>query len=150
MNKKILLLITMVLIPVVLGFLIGTIVDSSNVYNSMIKPSFAPPGIVFPIVWTILYILMGISSYYLVQEDKKEILKIYFYQLGINLLWPFIYFVLKNYLLSLIWIALLIIAVIYMLYKLYKFKKALFYLNIPYLLWLIFAMVLNIYVFILN
>lgn len=145
-------LIISVLVPLGLGFLVS-ILTNSNMYGSIIKPSFAPPGILFPIVWTILYILMGISSYLVSISNhylKDKSLIIYYIQLIINLLWSFFFFTFKLYLFSFIWIILLIIIVIIMIIMFYKINKLSAYLQIPYLIWIIFASILNFSIYLLN
>ena len=118
----------------------------------MIQPSFAPPAILFPIVWTILYTLMGISSYLVITEggDNEKALKYYVLQLTVNLIWPFLFFSLKMYILSFVWILLLIYLVVRMILEFYKINKTAAYLQIPYLLWLIFASILNLAISLLN
>lgn len=123
-------------IPLVLGALIGliTMKGSSN-YNGPV------PGWIFPVVWSILYILMGISSYLI--SDNKKLLDIYKINLIVNLLWPIIFFIFKLKVLAFFWILILILIVGYMMYKYYQENKLSSYLLIPYILWLIFASVLN-------
>lgn len=143
-------LIISILIPLGLGFLTSLFINT-NLYMNITKPLLSPPKIVFPIVWTILYILLGISNYIINKESKKEIPNlIYYIGLAINLIWPFIFFNLKEYLLALIWLIILIIFVILMLIEYYKINKKAFYLQIPYIIWLLFALYLNYEVFILN
>ena len=141
-----------ILIPVIVGGVIGLLISGSMDYNTLAKPFLSPPSIVFPIVWTILYILMGIS--YGILETKKlvdyRVNKAYYLQLIINLLWPILFFVFKWRLFSCIWIILLIIAIIYMIIVFYRKNKLSAYLQIPYLLWTIFATYLNIGVYLLN
>jgi len=142
-----------ILIPVFLGSFVGFLTAPFNNYYDLVQPSFAPPAIVFPIVWTILYTLMGISSYIIVKSDngkKNDALFVYGIQLVINLLWSIWFFVFQFYLLSFIWILLLIGFVVVMIKKFYDINKVSAYLQIPYLLWLIFAAVLNLFVFFLN
>lgn len=142
-----------IFIPVFLGSLIGFITAPANNYMNLNQPVFAPPGIVFPIVWTILYILMGISSYLISQSDsnqKEEALVIYAIQLLVNLLWSIWFFLCKWYLFSFFWILLLIVLVVWMIIKFYQISKISSYLQIPYLLWLIFASILNLFVYLLN
>jgi len=146
-------LLISILIPVLLGALVGFLTTESNNYNTIIMPSFAPPGFLFPIVWTILYTLMGISSYIVSESlsiNKDDALKIYFLQLIVNLLWSFIFFTFKLYLLAFIWIILLIVLVVLMIIRFYKISRVSAYLQIPYLLWLIFASVLNFSIYLLN
>lgn len=146
-------LIVSVLIPVILGNIVGLITATSNNYGELILPSFAPPGIVFPIVWTILYILMGVSSYLIIKSDntdKNSALFVYGIQLAINLLWSIWFFISKLYLFSFLWIILLIVFVVIMIKKFYDISKLSAYLQIPYLLWLVFAAILNLTVYFLN
>ena len=141
-------LLISIIIPIFLGSVVGFLTSGSNNYNDMIQPSFAPPGILFPIVWTILYILMGISSY--IVSEKNGNLDIYVVQLIVNLLWSFLFFTFKWYLLSFLWILLLIVLVVIMIKDFYKFSKISAYLQIPYLLWIIFAAILNFSIYVLN
>ena len=87
--KKIKIYIKSILIPVIVGGIVGLIISSSIDYNSLERPFLAPPSIAFPIVWTILYILMGVS--YGILKSKQltdsEIDLIYYIQLGVNSLW---------------------------------------------------------------
>ena len=146
-------LIINILVPVFLGAIVGFLTSSSNGYKLLNQPSFAPPGILFPIVWTILYILMGVSSYLISESNsvyENKALSIYKLQLVVNLLWSFLFFTFKLYLLSFIWIVLLIILVIVMIKRFYKISKISALIQIPYLLWLIFAAILNFSIYILN
>ena len=140
-------------IPVISGFIVGLISSSYTNYSELTLPSFAPPGILFPIVWTILYTLMGISSY-LVDETKsyakRKALSIYKLQLVINLLWSIIFFVFNLKTFAFIWIILLIIAVVSMIKNFYNVSKIAGILQIPYLLWLVFASILNLSIIFLN
>lgn len=142
-----------ILIPNLFGLLGNILGNSSMGFNEIIKPPFSPPGIVFPIVWFILYTLMGISSYiiYMSNSENKEIaLKTYFIQLILNCLWTFLFFNLNLYLLSFIWILVMIYFVIEMIYQFSKINKPAAYLQTPYLLWLIFASILTLSIYILN
>ena len=124
-----------------------------NIYKEIIKPKFSPPSIAFPIVWTILYILMSISFYLVLKSsntDQKSSLKIYLFQLIINSTWTLIFFGFRNYLLGIIWIILLIVLVITMLVNFYQKNKLSGLLQIPYLIWLLIALYLNIGIYILN
>ena len=131
--KKLLIYIA---IPLLLGGLVGFLTrgGTSN-YDSIV------PGYVFPIVWSILYILMGISSYLI--RDNERLLNIYKINLVFNFLWPFVFFSLDLKTLAFFWILLLIVIVGIMIYEFYKENKLSAYLLIPYLFWLIFASILN-------
>lgn len=121
-------------------------------YNDLIKPTLSPPGSVFPIAWTIIYLLIGIS--YTLLKEKGEVLKetkqLYYTQLIFNYLWTFIFFVFKLRLLSVLWIIILDVLVIIMTHQFYKQNKLLGILLIPYVLWLLFATYLNITIYFLN
>ena len=139
-------------LPVVLGGIIGFIISDYIDYSSLIKPPLAPPKILFPIAWTIIYLLMGLS-YYIFKKNESDTFKedlIYYTQLTINLLWSIIFFIFKARLLASIWIFILDILVIYMIYLFLKKVKISAYLNIPYLLWRLFATYLTISIYILN
>ena len=145
-------LIISILIPNVLGFIGSLFGNVMNGFNGINKPSFIPPAIVFPIVWTILYILMGISYGILKTNNQtdEEIDWIYYIQLAINALWSIIFFTFKWRLFAFIWIILLAIAVISMIIKFYNKNKVAGLLQIPYILWIIFAAYLNFGFYILN
>lgn len=153
MKIDIKMLLFSILIPVFLGSFVGFLTAPFNSYNDFVQPVFAPPAIIFPIVWTILYTLMGISSYIIAKSsdsDKNEALFIYGVQLVINLFWSIWFFVFGFYLLSFIWILLLIGFVVVMIKKFYDISKISAYLQIPYLIWLIFAAILNFSIWLLN
>ena len=141
-----------ILMPIILGGIVGLIISQFMDYNTLQKPPLSPPGFIFGIVWGILYLLMGISYGMLVYKGKtdKEVLKSYWIQLFVNLIWSIWFFVFKLRLLSSIWIMILLILVINMIIVFYKKAQIAGYLQIPYLLWIIFATYLNIGVYILN
>ena len=141
-----------ILIPVVVGGIVGLIISSAIDYNSLQKPFLAPPSIVFPIVWTILYILMGISYGILKSKSltDKKIDIIYYMQLAVNAIWSIIFFLLKWRLFAFIWILILDVLVILMIIKFYKKDKTAGLLQVPYLLWVLFASYLNLAIYILN
>lgn len=122
-------------------------------YSEMIQPPLSPPAWLFPVVWTILYILMGISAYlvYISDDEKKYIgLTIYAIQLIFNFLWSIIYFNLENVLFAFIWLVILWILIILMIKSFYSVNKTAALLQIPYLLWVTFAGYLNLALYILN
>lgn len=129
-------LILYIAIPLLLGGIVGFITSKESMnYNGIVDEW------VFPIVWSILYILMGISSY--IVRNNKKLMSIYKVNLVINLLWLIIFFTLNFKVFGFFWILLLILVVGYMMYKFYNKNKISAYLLIPYLLWLIFASILN-------
>ena len=121
-------------------------------YNDLIKPTLSPPGIVFPIVWTIIYLLIGISYTLLKEkgEAPKETQQLYYTQLILNYLWTFIFFVFRLRLLSVLWIIILDVLVVIMTYQFYRQNKLSGILLISYVLWLLFATYLNISIYFLN
>ena len=131
-------------------FFTGLLIKT-DVYSEIVKPELSPPKIVFPIVWSVLYILLGVSNYIINKDRKEETANlIYYIGLAINLIWPFIFFNAREYLLALIWLLLLIFFVILMVIEYFRKNKLAGYLQIPYLIWLLFALYLNYNVFILN
>ena len=140
-----------ILVPVILGTLVGFITAKSMDYSTLVKPVLAPPGILFPIVWSILYILMGVS-YGILKTNKisLESKKIYYLQLGVNLLWSIIFFVFKLRFIAFLWIILLDILVILLFKYFYKDNKIAGYLQIPYVVWVLFATYLNLAIYLLN
>lgn len=133
-NKK--LLIWFILVPILLGTLVGLIAISNTDIDSIL------PRWIFPLVWTILYGMMGISSYMIFQVEGK-IPKIYIVQLIVNYLWVFIFFKFKLFILAFIWILFLILLVIVMIKRFSYTNKLAGYLQIPYLIWLFIAAVLS-------
>ena len=140
------------ILPLIIGGVVGIITSGYMDYNDLIKPILSPPGIVFPIAWTISYLLIGIS--YMLLKEKGEIPKetkqLYYTQLIFNYLWTFIFFVFRLRLLSVLWIIILDVLVIVMTYQFYKQNKLSGILLIPYVLWLLFATYLNISIYFLN
>lgn len=147
-------LVISILIPLVIGGISAIFTyNAMDSYDLLTKPAFSPPNILFPIVWTILFILMGISSYMIYtsnDEERGDALRIYGIQLVLNFFWSIIFFSLELRLVSFVWIILLIIAVIVMIVRFLKINKTAGYLQIPYLLWLLFAAVLNLSIYLLN
>ena len=141
-----------ILIPVIVGGIVGLIISGSIDYNTLQKPFLSPPSILFPIVWTILYILMGIS-YGILQSNQlvdEKINMIYYLQLAVNALWSIFFFTLKWRLFAFLWIILLDVLVIVMIKKFYNKNKTAGLLQIPYIIWTLFATYLNLGVYLLN
>lgn len=141
-----------ILIPVIVGGIVGLIISSSIDYNSLKIPFLSPPSILFPIVWTILYIIMGIS-YGILKSSSLEDSKIkiiYYLQLFVNAMWSIIFFTFKWRLFAFIWLLILDILVIIMIFKFYSKSKISGLLQIPYLLWILFASYLNLSIYLLN
>ncbi len=150
-NKK---FVISLLIPLLGGLLSGLLARGGiGNFDLLKKASLTPPGWVFAVVWPILYLLMGYSSYLIMEENDYHsdcCLKIYYLNLFINFLWSPLFFGLGLRLFSFIWIILLDIVVIYMAICFYKVNKKATYLLIPYLVWLSFATYLNLMFYLLN
>ncbi len=141
-----------IMIPVLVGGLVGFLISGSMDYSSLQKPFLAPPAILFPIVWTILYILMGVS-YGILESNSLMDWKdqfIYYFQLFVNALWPIFFFLLKWRFFSIFWIFLLVVSVFILIVRFYQKNKMSGLLQIPYLLWCLFATYLNISMYLLN
>lgn len=134
-------------IPLVVG-IISSLFTNMDTYSMFNKPPLSPPGIVFPIVWTIIYLLIGYSSYRV--KNDKDALKLFYTSLAINGIWSIVFFNLQNYLGGFILIIILIILQIFILIRFKKEDELAYKLNIPYLIWLIFAAYLSLGVYILN
>lgn len=153
-NGKTLLLC--LLIPLAaggLGALLGGGFGES--YGAMYKPLLAPPGWVFPVVWTALYLLMGWASYLVLTSEaseprKRRALTVYAVQLGLNLLWPLFFFRLGWYVFAFIWLIALLAAVLACRLLFRYIEKRAGDLLLPYVIWLFFAAYLNLGVAILN
>jgi len=126
-----------VLVPVILGGLVGLLTVPNNNVSSII------PAWVFPVVWTILYVLMGYSAYR-INEKEGYVPRIYVIQLVVNLLWSFIFFKFRWFVFAFIWLIFLFVLVIKMIFEFRKIDKIAGNLQIPYAIWLIVAAILNI------
>ncbi len=155
--KKLLPYIVSCLISLGVGIL-SAVVTSGNmdIYERIAKPPLAPPGILFPIVWTVLYILMGISAarIYIGREnnlaESKDALAVYAMSLAVNFTWSIIFFNLGAFLVAFVWLLLLLSLVITTVVRYYPLDKPAAFLQLPYILWVAFAGYLNLAIFILN
>jgi len=118
-------------------------------YPALLKSSLTPAGIVFPITWTVLYVLMGFSLYLVWEKPKKttkRAISFFFIQLLFNFLWSFIFFYEKSIGLALVDIAFLWVSVAITIALFFKLSKTAAYLLVPYLIWVSFACYLNFYI----
>lgn len=147
MFNKIKSLLPFILLPLGVGLLSSVFTSNGmEMFATYDKPPFSPPGWLFAPVWTILYTLMGISSWIIYNSDsenKEQALSIYIYQLVVNFLWPVFFFSFQWYFFSLLWLILLWILVAIMIVRFYMITPVAGLLNIPYLIWLTFAAYLN-------
>lgn len=149
--KRLILYVLITLLFGGLGTLLGG--DTSAVYATLNKPPLSPPGIVFPIVWSILYTFMGVGAYILSTErgcDVPLLLRIYWGQLILNVLWPLVFWRFELYTLAAVIIAILIILNMIFVVGAAKENKVVTVLFIPYLIWLSFALYLNISIAVMN
>ena len=133
------------------GALLGG--GTGQIYTTINKPPLSPPGIVFPIVWSVLYLFMGLAAYFLSNErnaDISDLLKLYWIQLILNALWPLVFWRLAFYVLAIAIIVAILTLVIIITVKSLKINKLSAYLLIPYIIWLLFALYLNIGIAVLN
>ena len=145
-------LIIALLIPLAVGA-VSSLLSGTMMAPTFIQPSFRPPGYLFPIVWSILYILMGISSYFVYTSDspaKPAALLVYAIQLVFNFFWTILFFRFSLYGLAFLWLLALIGLIAIMIYLFSKIGPAAAYLQLPYLLWCLFAAYLNFAVYMLN
>lgn len=147
--------IVSLIISIGIGQLSGFLTkDASKSFSTYFNQSaLTPPDWVFPVVWIILFSLMGISAAMVYETDckyKKYGLLIYGVQLVFNFFWSLFFFLGNEFVLSFGWLTILILMVAAMIILFYKCKKISAYLQIPYLLWLCFALYLNYIVVILN
>ncbi len=154
--KKSVLFAICILICLSAGF-IGSFFTASSIptwYAGIAKPSFNPPGWIFGPVWTILYVLMGVSLFLVIKngfsKKNKTALNYFSVQLILNALWSILFFGLKNPLLAFIEIIFLWFFILMTILSFYKISKWASYLLVPYLLWVSFASVLNYFIWMLN
>lgn len=145
-----------VAIPLSVGGLSALITkDNMNLYSKIVTPTFTPPGWLFPVVWTILYLLMGVSLY-IIWNSEVDVYKkirafgIFAIQLSLNFIWSPIFFNMQWFLVALMVLVLLWLFTFGMILSFYNISKIAGILQIPYLLWLTFAGYLNLAIYLLN
>lgn len=148
-------LLIAVLIPLAVGGLASWTVDAMMAFDTLEKPPLSPPAWVFPVVWTVLYTLMGIASYLVATAnapriDKDGALSVYALQLAFNFLWPILFFNLEMYRVALIWLIVLLILVIITAVRFYRVDETAGWLLVPYIVWLFIATYLNFGIVTLN
>ncbi len=155
--KNILACILCILIPLAIGGISGYITSgeiNGGWFDSLEKPAFQPPDKVFGPVWTTLYLLMGVSLFLVWKSPKTELRKtalwVFGIQLFLNFWWSILFFSFHLLFVSIVDIALMWILILYMIILFRKTKPSAGYLNIPYLLWVSFATILNITIWLLN
>ncbi len=145
-----------ILIPLLVGALSAFLTRGNmDLYADIVQPALAPPAILFPIVWTLLYALMGVGSVLVyqsnaVQGDKNQALFIYGLQLFVNFLWSIFFFNRRAFLFSFLWLVLLWLLIWAMIFAFRKCSRLAAWLQVPYLVWVSFAGYLNLSIYLLN
>ncbi len=149
--------IVSIAIPMAVGLLSALFTKGNmDIYDELIVPNIAPPGWLFPIAWSILYVLMGVSAgmIYLRRNTDAPLVRQgltnYSISLVLNFAWSIIFFNINAFLLAFIWLLLLFYFIIRTIFDYYKVDKAAAYLQIPYALWVAFAGYLNFYIWLMN
>lgn len=150
------LFISCVALPLLVGTISALLTQNSmDVFSTLNKPPLSPPGWLFPIVWTLLYMLMGVASYLVLTSEvtntqKKRALSVYILQLIFNFFWSILFFNYDLYLISFIWLVVLWILILSTIILFDPISKTASYLLIPYLIWVSFAGYLNLAIYFLN
>ena len=127
-----------------------------NIYEEVSTPPLSPPSFLFPVVWTVLYVLMGISAAMVYNTRtsplarRKEALTLYYVSLFFNFFWSIIFFNIRAFLFAFVWLIVLLVLIILTIVKYYKINKTAAYLQIPYAVWVTFAGYLNFGIWLLN
>ncbi len=150
------MLILNLIIPLIIGALAGGLTRGSIVqYDALVLPPFAPPSWVFPVVWLVLYLMMGTANWLVAKadiprEEKKHAEILYAVQLAVNFVWPLIFFNTDQYGTAFLWLLLLLALVLVMTAAAAKVNRIAAWLLVPYILWLLYAGYLNYAVWRLN
>ena len=144
-----------ILIPVALGAAVGLFISGSMDYETLNKPPLAPPAWLFPIVWTLLYVLMGLACYLVWVSDasparRERALTVYGVSLAVNFLWPILFFTVRARLAAFFLLLLLLALAALCALRFSCISRRAGKLLIPYLVWLVFAAYLNFGVWLLN
>lgn len=157
MWKKIKTYVISVAIALGVGALAALITGGGmDLYEDIVRPSLSPPGVLFPVVWTILYILMGIGAAMVYTNnqattpEKTRALRVYIMQLAVNFLWSIVFFNMRAFGGAFILLLLLWVLIVVMIVRFCRISPLAAYLQIPYLLWVTFAGYLNLMIYTLN
>ncbi len=149
--------IVSIAIPMAVGLLSALFTKGNmDIYDELIVPNIAPPGWLFPIAWSVLYLLMGVSSGLIYLRRNTDMAAVrggltnYAISLVLNLAWSIIFFNINAFLLAFIWLLLLLYFIIRTIIDYYKVDRAAAYLQIPYAVWVAFAGYLNCYIWLMN
>lgn len=149
-------LLLAVLLPLAVGGLSALISKNGfKDFQAMAKPPLSPPAWVFPIAWTILYVLMGLASYFIFEKqsfggEREKALRAYGEQLFFNFFWTIIFFNFKSYLIAFLWLLVMLVLITETTVRFFRLDKKAGALLLPYCLWTLFAAYLNMGVYLLN
>lgn len=149
-------LILCLLIPLLTGALSAFLTrNAMEQFERLSKPPLSPPGWLFPVVWTILYLMMGAASYLVWRSGGPrhtvgKALTLYGIQLGFNFLWTILFFYMGRYLFAFFWLVVLWVLILAAALRFYRLSKPAGYLMVPYLLWVAFAGYLNLGIYLTN
>lgn len=149
-------LVVCLLFPLIAGGVSGFLTrNGMETFAYLNKPPLSPPGIVFPIVWTVLYLMMGLASWLVLTsgerpEQIRQALFFYVVQLIVNVLWPVFFFSLGWYLFSFFWMLLLFVLILVVIWLFSDLSQTAAWLMVSYLIWTVFAGYLNLGVYLLN
>jgi len=156
MKEKWKLLVLSLIVPLAVGGLSAWLSGGGmEMFSEINQPPLSPPGWLFPVVWTILYLLMGLASWFVLttdrpQEQISKAMRVYVLQLLVNFFWSLIFFGLGEYLFAFLWLLLLWVLIIMTMVQFYKIRQLAGELLLPYFLWVTFAGYLNFAVWLLN
>lgn len=156
MNNRKKTLIFNIAVPLIVGGASAVLTGGKmKDFEKVNQPPLSPPAWLFPIVWTILFTLMGIASWRVLESDNDpdkihSALRIYTIQLAVNFFWPIFFFQFDWYLFSFFWLCLLWILILITLIRFYRLDRTAGWLMLPYLIWVTFAGYLNLMIAILN
>ena len=158
MNKKINLksLVICIIIPLAIGGLAALLtMGSMQDFEALNKPPLSPPAWLFPVVWTLLYALMGVASYLVLEAPsahsaKKDAFKVYFLQLAFNFFWSIIFFTLGAYEIAFAWLLILLALIVITTVRFWRISRAAGILMLPYIAWVTFAGYLNLAIAYIN
>lgn len=156
MGRKILVLIAAIATPLLVGaFSAFLTMGDMNIYESLGPVFLSPPRMIFPIAWTVLYVLMGLASYVIYLSDadpaeKRKAQRLYAIQLGMNLFWSTLFFTYGQYFISLLWIQAMWVVTLFCIVRFYNIRKFAGFLMVPLILWTSFATYLNVAYFYLH
>lgn len=153
---SIITLIISLFIPMLIGGISASLsAQGMAMYGAMNKPPLSPPAWVFSVAWTILYLMMGLASYFIIMSEadgRSKAMALIFYgiQLLMNFMWSIVFFNLGAYLLAFVWLIIMWGMVIVCAFRFYSINKIATYLFIPYIIWLTFAAYLNLGAYMLS